>query len=264
MIPCFCSWQISPQCTVTRNSRQLRVHKGTYAREGQQLGSGIRIPASRLEKIEAASKQTKLEIARSSKQAAANVASPSDDTPAPVDAPEVLRIGRVVAIACLDPATNKYTWECGRVQKMLRKSSGKKGRDVAFIEPILYLDAVASKVKVVCNWYKRDSKSKGYVFTYDGENDAKPYSLENALGLVNLALPRRDRYDLLDPSQGARLDAALQLTKPSERAGSKRTKGEEQLAEEGRRERQQYLPEDLGIRAPSGKARAAPTVRVRS
>ena len=189
---------------------------------------------------------------------------PDSDTPAPLDAPEILRIGRVVAIACLDPATNKYSWECGRVQKMLRKSSGKKGRDVGFLEPILYLDAVAAKVKVVCNWYKRDSKSKGYVFTYDGVNDAKPYSLENALGLVNLALPRRGRYDLLDTSQGTRLDAALQLTKPSERAGSKRTKGEERLAEEDRRERQQYRPEDLGIRAPSGKARAAPTVRVHS
>ena len=189
------------------------------------------------------------------------MASPSDapdsDTPAPLDAPAILWIGRVVAIACLDPATNKYTWECGRVQKMLSKSSGKKGRDVGFLEPILYLDALASKVKVVyivpcdleiefnCNWYKRDLKSKGYVFTYDCDNDAKLYSLENTLGLVNLALPRRDRYDLLDPSQGARLDAALQLTKPSERAGSKRTKGEERLAEEDRRERQQYRPEDL-------------------
>jgi len=239
---------VSPLCTVTRNSHRIRVHKGTYAREAQQLGSGIRIPGSRLEKIAAASKQTKLEIARSSKQAAASVAShfdaPDSDTPAPLDAPEILRIGRVVAIACLDPATNKYSWECGRVQKMLRKSSGKKGRDVDFLEPILYLDAVAAKVKVVCNWYKRDSKSKGYVFTYDGVNDAKPYSLENALGLVNLALPRRGRYDLLDTSQGTRLDAALQLTKPSERAGSKRTKGEERLAEEDRRERQQYRPED--------------------
>lgn len=107
-------------------------------------------------------------------------------------------------------------------------------------------------------------KSKGYTFTYDAAPDSTPYSLENALGLVELALPRRDRYDLLDPSQGPRLDAALQLTKPSEKHGSKRTKGEEAQAEEARRDRQQYRPEDLGMRAPSGKARAPPTKRVRS
>jgi len=135
---------------------------------------------------------------------------------------------------------------------------------VAFTEDILYLDAVEAKVLVVCSWYTRDPKSKGYTFTYDAEPDSTPYSLENALGLVELALPRRDRYDLLEPEQGPRLDAALQLTKPSEKHGSKRTQGEEAQAEEARRERQQYRPEDLGMRAPSGKARAPPTKRVRS
>ena len=230
------------------------------------MGSGIRIPASRLERIVAASTQTKLEIARSSKQAAAGEAGASDtaDATEPVNAPELLRLGKVVAIACLDPAANKYSWHLGRVQKMLRKSSGKRGRDAPFIEPVLYLDAVESKVKVVCNWYKRDTKGKGYTFTYNGDDDAKPYSLENALGLVGLALPRRERYDLLDTAQGPRLDAALQLTKPSEKPGSKRTKGEEQQADTARQVRQKYSAADLGMSEPSGKQRPPPTKRVRS
>ena len=72
------------------------------------------------------------------------------------------------------------------------------------------------------------------------------------------------RYDLRDPSQGPRLDEALQLLKPSEKRGSKRTRGEEQQANAAKRAREQYRPEDLGMRAPSGKARAPPRARVRS
>jgi hypothetical protein len=64
------------------------------------------------------------------------------------------------------------------------------------------------------------------------------------------------------PDQGPRLDVALQLTKPSEKPGSKRTRGEELEAATAKRQRQQYRPEELGLPQPSGKARAAPTVRV--
>ena len=140
---------------------------------------------------------------------------------------ETLRIGSVVAFACHNPKTNVYSWHCGRVQKMLRKSAGKRGNYVAFTEPMLYLDAVASKVKVVCIWYRRDARARGYTFTYDGEDDTSEYSLETALALAPLEIPRRHLYDLLDPTQGPRLDAALELTKPTEKPGSKRTKGEE-------------------------------------
>ena len=55
---------------------------------------------------------------------------------------------------------------------------------------------------------------------------------------MKLALPRRDRYDLLDASQGPRLDAALQLAKPSAKRGSKRTRGEELEVEAARKARQ--------------------------
>ena len=177
---------------------------------------------------------------------------------------ETLRIGSVVAFACHNPKTNVYSWHCGRVQKMLRKSAGKRGNYVAFTEPMLYLDAVASKVKVVCIWYRRDARARGYTFTYDGEDDTSEYSLETALALAPLEIPRRHLYDLLDPTQGPRLDAALELTKPTEKPGSKRTKGEEAAAAEARVQRQQYRPQDLGMRAPSGKARAPPTARVRT
>ena len=49
---------------------------------------------------------------------------------------------------------------------MLRKFSCKRSKDcqdVGFTDPILYLDAVAANVKVVCNWYRRDSKARGYL-----------------------------------------------------------------------------------------------------
>ena len=112
------------------------------------------------------------------------------------------------------------------MQKMLRKFSCKRSKDcqdVGFTDPILYLDAVAANVKVVCNWYRRDSKARGYTFTYDDAAHSREYPLENALGLVALSLPRRDRYDLnLDgsTSQGPRLDSALQLTRsPQQRQG---------------------------------------------
>ena len=155
------------------------------AQEGQQLGAGIRISNSRLEKIEAASKQTKLEIERSSKAASnasqAAAATSTDtaesDEPAPTaDAPQILRLGKVVALASVDPATEVYRWECGRVQKMLRRSKGKTGEPVPFTEPMLFMDAVEAKVLVVCSWYTRDAKSKGYTFIYNAAPDSKPYS----------------------------------------------------------------------------------------
>ena len=186
----------------------------------------------------------------------------TDDAPMALE--ETLRIGSVVAFACHNPETKVYSWHCGRVQKMLRKSAGKRGNYTVFTEPMLYLDAVASKVKVVCIWYRRDARVRGYTFTYDGEDDTREYSLENALALAPLEIPRRERYDLLDPTQGPRLDAALELTKPTEKPGSKRTKGEEAAAAKARVQRQQYRPADLGMRAPSGKARAPPTARVRT
>ena len=133
-----------------------------------------------------------------------------------------------------------------------------------FTEPMLYMDAVAAKVQLVCSWYRRDIKSKIYTFIYDAEPDSRPFSMESALGLVELALPRRDRYDLFDQAQGPQLDSALELMKPTEKPKSKRTKGEERQAAAARQQRQQYRPEDLGMRAPSGKARAPPTLRVRT
>ena len=131
---------------------------------------------------------------------------------------------------------------------------------------MLYSDAVASKVKVVCTYYKPVNvrSKRDYVFTYDGPVDTTAYLLENALGLVELELPDgRGRYALRDTAQGPRLDAALQLTKPSMKPGSKRTRGEEVEAAETARQRQEYRPEDLGLRPPSKEARKAPTVRVR-
>ena len=140
----------------------------------------------------------------------------------------------------------KYTWWVGRVQQMYRKSSGKTGRYVQFHDSILWTVAVESKVKVVCNWYKQQAN---YVFTYNGPVDTQQYSLEHALALVYFELPDEKfrHYKLMDPSQGPRLDEALQLMKPSKKSGSKRTRGEEQLAAKAMRERQYTVlpPPDL-------------------
>ena len=120
---------------------------------------------------------------------------------------------------------------------------------------------------MVCTYYNQ-TKTRGRRsdrFTYDGPIDTTPYSLENALGMVELELPNtQGRYALRDLEQGARLDIALSLTKPSEKAGSKRTRGEEVLAAVARQKRQEYRPEDLGLPPASKHARKPPTQRVRS
>ena len=88
------------------------------------------------------------------------------------------------------------------------------------------------------------SKHAKHVFTYDGPIDTKPYSMEFVLGLLDFELPDdQGRYMLRDSGQGPAMDAALTLTQPSLRRGSKRTRGEELLADEDRREREHARPE---------------------
>ena len=56
--------------------------------------------------------------------------------------------------------------------------------------------------------------------------------MEFALGLLPLTMPdERGQLSLRDPAQGPMLDEALKLTQPSKKAGSKRTREEEVLAE---------------------------------
>jgi hypothetical protein len=52
---------------------------------------------------------------------------------------------------------------------------------------------------------------------------------------------------LCDPAQGLMLDEALKLTQPSKKKGSKRTRGEEVLAETAKRARQTVPPEGLRV-----------------
>ena len=92
-------------------------------------------------------------------------------------------------------------------------------------------------------WYKRQ---RGYVFTYDGPVDTEQYSMEFALGMLPLTLPdERGRLALRDPAQGPMLDEALKLTQPSKKKGSKRTRGEEVLAEKAKCAREIAPPEEL-------------------
>ena len=106
-----------------------------------------------------------------------------------------------------------------------------KGKFVDARDPIPLSEAREKSTKVgsarvICTWYNKHAK---YTFTYDGPVDDKLYPLENALGLVDLALPdSKGKQHLRDPSQGPQLDAALELTKPAQ--GKKRTQGEEMLA----------------------------------
>lgn len=80
--------------------------------------------------------------------------------------------------------------------------------------------------------------------------------MEFALGMLPLTLPdERGRLALRDPAQGPMLDEALKLTKPSEKKGSKRTRGEEVLGTRAKRARETAPPE--GQRpAPTEVARA--------
>ena len=111
-----------------------------------------------------------------------------------------------------------------------------------------------TQVKVVCKWYK---KHKGYEFTYDGPVDTEQYNMEFALGLMPLTLPdARGRLSLRDPAQGPMLDEALSLTKPSQKRGSKRTRGEEVLAERAKRAREGAPPEGQRQVRPTEVARA--------
>jgi hypothetical protein len=108
-------------------------------------------------------------------------------------------------------------------------------------DPIPFDDAVATKVKVICKWYKRH---RGYAFTYDGPVDTEQYSMEFALGMLPLTLPdEHGRLALRDPAQGPMLDEALKLTQPSKKKGSKRSRGEEVLAERAKRARETVPPE---------------------
>ena len=84
--------------------------------------------------------------------------------------------------------------------------------------------------------------------------------MENALGVSDLELPDdQGRYKLRDLAQGLQLDAALKLTvKPQ---GKKRTVGEQLVAREAQREREQPA---WDVAPASKKARKAPTKRVPS
>jgi len=155
---------------------------------------------------------------------------------------------------------SKGIYECwiGRVQQMFRKSSGAQGRYVQVSEPQLYDEAVQSQMKVVCNWYKRQ-KQRPPCFLYGakgGVSDAKQYSLEHALALVELDfVAATERYSLRDSAQDSQLSAALKLTMPSLKKGSQKTRAEEQMAFEARVER-----ENMPTAAPK-RPRGAPTNR---
>lgn len=178
----------------------------------------------------------------------------------------MLELGGNVAIATAT-AQGAFEWWAGRVQQMRRKSNGRTGRYVPTSDPIPFDQAVADKVKVVCKWY---SKHADYMFTYDGPVDTEQYSMEFALGLLPLTLPdEHGRLSLCDPAQGPMLDEALKLTQPSGRSGSKRTRGEEVLADRAKRAREAAPPEGepqvqrtVVERAPGKRrATAAPGMR---
>ena len=227
----------------------------SYLHETQQLGKGNRLPTSRLEKIKSAAEQTAsmVKSTRAEQGGSTDVTGDGDgdgDTDGPSS--PLLQLGSNVALATAT-ADGTYEWWAGRVQQMRRKSDGKTGRYVPASDPIPFDDAVATKVKVVCKWY---IKHGGYVFTYDGPVDTEQYSMEFALGMLPLTLPdEHGRLALRDPAQGPMLDEALKLTRPSKKKGSKRTRGEEVLAERAKRTRETAPPEGQRA-APTEVARA--------
>ena len=148
------------------------------------------------------------------------------------------------------------------MEKMKCKSS-RSAKYVATTTPIPFDEACAEKVQVVCTWYK---KQADYVFTYDGPIDDAAYSMEVALGLLDLELPDDEgRYRPRDPSQGPQLDAALKLTvrpTPAASGKKKRTKGEEILAKEAQQAREQATW--AAAPAAAKQPRKPPTKRMRT
>ena len=226
-----------------------------------------RIPTSRLERIQATVKATRAEYERSARGGANAQAQAGSDTANDVDdstacaAPQLLKIGCSVAFAT-QTDHGKFEWWAGRVQKMKARSNGKSGSFMQVFDPMLYDTAKAEGVKVICNWY---NKCYGQTFTYDGPRDAKEYSLEYALGLLEFepakGKGKAGRVCLRDASQYARLNELLGMTKPSEKCGSKRTRGEEVLAAEDKRKREKYDDEELApkkavVSRAAGKRRA--------
>uniref|UniRef100_A0A6T7DN85 Uncharacterized protein n=1 Tax=Coccolithus braarudii TaxID=221442 RepID=A0A6T7DN85_9EUKA len=242
--------------TVSRGEESFRVYKRTYLHEAQQQGAGIRLPGSRLEKIQATARQTTIEAQRTT-AAAAKGSPASSDAPIEQPQPGLVRLGSNIAFALVN-SQDRYEWWIGRVQQMFRKSTGARGRYVQVTEPQLYNDAWQSKMKVVCNWYKRQ-KQLPLSFLYGskgGVSDPKQYSLEHAMALVELDFAAdSELYTLRDSAQESQLNAALKLTMPSLKKGSKKTRGEEHLAREARVER-----ENMPAPAPK-RQRGPPTDR---
>ena len=236
--------------TVRRGGQTYRVYKRTYVREAQQQGAGIRLPGSRLEKIQATARQTVMEAKRTMASTSATASDEVAEAP-----PELLRLGSNVAFAMLN-AKGSYEWWIGRVQQMFRRSAGAKGRYVQVSDPQLFDDAVQSQMKVVCNWYKRQ-KQLPLTFLYGakgGVSDSKQYSLEHALALVEMMSSQDSEHcTLRDSAQERKLDAALKLTMPSLKKGSKKTRGEEQQTLEARIERENMAAPPPAAKRPRGE-----------
>ena len=139
---------------------------------------------------------------------------------------------------------------------MFRRSAGAKGRYVQVSDPQLFDDAVQSQMKVVCNWYKRQ-KQLPLTFLYGakgGVSDSKQYSLEHALALVEMVSSQDSEHcTLRDSAQERKLDAALKLTMPSLKKGSKKTRGEEQQTLKARTERENMAAPPLAAKRPRGE-----------
>lgn len=167
--------------------------------------------------------------------------------------PQTMRIGATVVLATCT-AAGVYEWWAGRVEKMRRKSS-RSTRFLDTSDPVPFREACSSNMNVICTWYKRHAR---YTFTYDGPIDDGEYSLEFALGLLDLELPdSAGKCKLRDPAQGPQFDAALKLTELPR--GKKKTRGEEQLA----REAQQARESSTWLQPGQPKRpRRIPTVRI--
>ena len=86
-------------------------------------------------------------------------------------------------------------------------------------------------------------------------SDSKQYSLEHALALVEMVSSQDSEHcTLRDSAQERKLDAALKLTMPSLKKGSKKTRGEEQQQTlEARTERENMAAPPPAAKRPRGE-----------
>ena len=116
----------------------------------------------------------------------------------------------------------------GRVMAMVSN----KGRSISYRRPITPDDALSSKVKLLCNWYKATGVTG--IYTYGEVKDNEMYPMDAYLGLVDVTHVDDNTYTI-DAAQRAHFQRKLVATTPVAQASQAReTQQQETLTQQNR------------------------------